>query len=239
MHNRWLGWSSTTASNRIRDGPTILRILKPNQPTPIALLVEKMVTGTKDIKHVRWIINKQLKPKGHNIKVEGRGKESVVTLIDKSTKAPAPLVVPNPVGIKPDATLHDLARNLHLPVKFLENIETLLEEKKQVIFQGPPGTGKTYVALALARHLAGGDGRCVVLVQFHPSYSYEDFVRGYRPVLMEGRPSFRLKDGPFMQAAKAAKEDPDRKHFLVIDEINRGNIGQGVRRTVLPAGVPR
>lgn len=103
--------------------------------TPIALLVEKMVTGTKDIKRVRWIINKQLKRKGHNIKVEGRGKESVVTLIDKSAKTPAPLVVSNPVGMKPDATLHDLARNLHLPVEFLENIETLLEEKKQVIFQ--------------------------------------------------------------------------------------------------------
>ena len=73
-----------------------------------------------------------------------------------------------------------LAEQLFFPAQFLETIDTLLTDKKQVIFQGPPGTGKTYVAQALAEHLAGSSGR-VTLVQFHPSYSYEDFVQGYRP----------------------------------------------------------
>ena len=79
----------------------------------------------------------------------------------------------------------DLAEQLYLSAQFLETIGTLLTDKKQVIFQGPPGTGKTYVAQALAEHLAGSP-ECVTLVQFHPSYSYEDFVQGYRPTLRDG-----------------------------------------------------
>ena len=106
------------------------------------------------------------------------------------------------------------------------NIETLLEEKKQVIFQGPPGTGKTFVADKLARHLAGREDHCRI-VQFHPSYSYEDFVRGYRPTLHDGRqPGFEIRDGPFLRIARRAKNDPDGKYFLVIDEINRGNLAK-------------
>ena len=95
-----------------------------------------------------------------------------------------------------------------------------------MIFQGPPGTGKTYVAQRLTRHLAGSDERCH-LVQFHPSYSYEDFVRGYRPTLRDnGEPGFTLKDGPLMQIARQAKDDPADQYFLIIDEINRGNLAK-------------
>ena len=81
-----------------------------------------------------------------------------------------------PQAIDNELSLFSLANELHFPVDFLENIETLLCEKKQVVFQGPPGTGKTYVAQKLANLLAGGQER-VTLVQFHPSYAYEDFVR--------------------------------------------------------------
>ncbi len=118
-----------------------------------------------------------------------------------------------------------LAAELYLTADFLQNIELLLEDKKQVIFQGPPGTGKTYVARKLAKHLAGADDR-VDLVQLHPSYAYEDFVRGFRPTLTDGQPGFELKDGPLLWAAERARGEPDEKHFLVIDEINRGNIGK-------------
>ncbi len=124
------------------------------------------------------------------------------------------------------ASLEELAQELSLPVDFLQNVAALIREKKQVIFQGPPGTGKTYVAQMLARYLAGGGERCQI-VQFHPSYSYEDFVQGYRPTRLEGRqPGFRLKDGPFMRSANQARRDPDGKYFLVIDEINRGNLAK-------------
>ena len=121
--------------------------------------------------------------------------------------------------------LEGLAADLHLPEDFLRGIETLLEEKRQVIFQGPPGTGKTYVARALARHLAGSEAR-VTLVQFHPSYAYEDFVQGFRPALVGGQAGFELRYGPLLAAAKRAAEDEGAKHFLVIDEINRGNLAK-------------
>ena len=94
-----------------------------------------------------------------------------------------------------------------------------------MIFQGPPGTGKTYVAQALAECLAGSKER-VTLVQFHPSYAYEDFVQGYRPTLQEGKAGFELREGPLLRVARAASAEPEAKHFLVIDEINRGNLAK-------------
>ena len=119
-----------------------------------------------------------------------------------------------------------LSASLYLDAAFLQEVNTLLQEKRQVILQGPPGTGKTYVARALAHHLAGSDDR-VTLVQFHPSYAYEDFVQGYRPALLEnGQPGFRLTDGPLLRAAKRAQAEPDAPHFLLIDEINRGNLAK-------------
>ena len=115
-----------------------------------------------------------------------------------------------------------LATELLFDPKELRNIETLLEDKRQIIFQGPPGTGKTYTARKLAECLAGTPER-ISLVQFHPSYSYEDFVQGFRPTLTKGQPGFELRDGPLLRAAKQARNE---KHFLIIDEINRGNLAK-------------
>ena len=124
-----------------------------------------------------------------------------------------------------DEWLEVLAEELSLPVEFLEEIELLLEDKRQVIFQGPPGTGKTFVAQQLAHCLAGAEER-VTLIQFHPSYAYEDFVQGFRPALRNGQQTFELRDGPLLIAAAAARAEPDAKHFLVIDELNRGNLAK-------------
>ena len=104
----------------------------------------------------------------------------------------------------------DLAEQLFFPAQFLETIDTLLTDKKQVIFQGPPGTGKTFVAQALTEYLAGSEDR-VTLVQFHPSYSYEDFVQGYRPTLRDGQPGFELRDGPLLRAAEQARQELERQ----------------------------
>ena len=133
---------------------------------------------------------------------------------------PPPLPPPPPCG------LQVLADKTYLPVPFLENIKLLLKEKKQVIFQGPPGTGKTYVARELANHLAKSKDR-VTLVQFHPSYAYEDFVQGFRPKTAEnGQAGFALKDGPLLRAADRARQNSDADHYLIIDEINRGNVAK-------------
>ena len=119
-----------------------------------------------------------------------------------------------------------LLRKFSCPSSSSEDIDTLLKDKKQVIFQGPPGTGKTYVAQKMAKCLAGSENR-VTLVQFHPSYAYEDFVQGFRPASTgNGQVGFELRDGPLLRAAERARNEPNADHFLVIDEINRGNIAK-------------
>ena len=125
----------------------------------------------------------------------------------------------------PRCSLEELAEHVMIEVEFLKEIETLLYDKRQVIFQGPPGTGKTFVAQKLANCLAQYEDR-VTLVQFHPSYSYEDFVRGFRPALVGVQAGFQLQDGPLLRAARKAKAEPHAKHFLIIDEINRGNLAK-------------
>ena len=128
-------------------------------------------------------------------------------------------------GTNADSDLTSLADELLLDLDFLEEIRILLEYKPQIIFQGPPGTGKTYVAQKLAECLAGSLYR-VTIVQFHPSYAYEDFVQGFRPTLDQGQARFELSEGPLLKAAKRAEKEPDAKHFLIIDEINRGNLAK-------------
>ena len=125
------------------------------------------------------------------------------------------------------ASAEGIADELLLDPAFFRDIGLLLEDerKRQAIFQGPPGTGKTYVARKLAERLAGSPQR-VRLVQFHPSYAYEDFVQGFRPTLKDGQAGFALRDGPLVEMARRAREAPNEKHFLIIDEINRGNLAK-------------
>ena len=99
-----------------------------------------------------------------------------------------------------------------------------LRTKKNLILQGPPGTGKTWLARKLAYALIGHrDESKVRSVQFHPNLSYEDFVRGWRP---SGDGKLTLVDGPFIAIRDDAEKDPNTRHVLVIEEINRGNPAQ-------------
>ena len=140
-------------------------------------------------------------------------------LLDRMSGLPP--VPPN--GGIPD--LQTLADELLIDSDFLHRVRDLLKDKRQVIFQGPPGTGKTYAARKLAMCLAGSEQR-VRLVQFHPSYAYEDFVQGFRPILDDGQPGFKRRKGPLLTMAKRARKDREAKHFLIIDEINRGNLAK-------------
>jgi len=121
--------------------------------------------------------------------------------------------------VLPDAT-EALAESLHVDREWLQECVELLNDRPQLIFYGPPGTGKTYIAQALGEHLAGENVR---LVQFHPSYSYEDFFEGFRPTPGGG---FELRPGPMRRIVDQAIDNPRQPHVLIIDEINRGNLAK-------------
>jgi 5-methylcytosine-specific restriction enzyme B len=125
--------------------------------------------------------------------------------------------------VSPPPTLHELADRLLLDAAYLQRIQWLLEDKGQLIFHGPPGTGKTYVAREIARFFS--DDQAIEMVQFHPSYAYEDFIEGFRPA-RDGRGGFTLREGPLKRLARKAVERPEVQHFLIIDEINRGNLAK-------------
>lgn len=107
----------------------------------------------------------------------------------------------------------------------LRGLVARLSSKKNLILQGPPGTGKTWLAKRLSKALIGRKSPLpsqLRSVQFHPSLSYEDFVRGYRP----SSAGLTLTDGIFLQVVEAARAQPDMPHVLIIEEINRGNPSQ-------------
>ncbi|MET7712962.1 DUF4357 domain-containing protein [Streptomyces sp. NPDC005407] len=120
-----------------------------------------------------------------------------------------------------DLLVHDRA--------WLAEMRELLTDERQLVFYGPPGTGKTYLAMKLAEYFGGGPEQ-VKIVQFHPSYAYEDFFEGFRPVEdAETREvAFRLTAGPLRELADLALREGNRHipHFLIIDEINRANLAK-------------
>jgi MoxR-like ATPase len=119
--------------------------------------------------------------------------------------------------------LSQLAEELLLDRGQLERAVRLLRHKRQIIFHGPPGTGKTFVARKLAEHFAGSHG-AVQVVQFHPSFAYEDFFEGFRP---DKTNTFGLRPGPLKRIAERARVDPHHApHVLIIDELNRGNVAK-------------
>ncbi len=150
----------------------------------------------------------------------------------------------------PDSDLpDDSQRQLKSLTGVMGKIEGILNRKKQVILYGPPGTGKTYWAEKACLELASrkafkkafadtneseksyllGDGKAKGLARFccfHPSYGYEDFVEGIKPSVINGQAVFSLKDGIFKELCDDAKQNPGQNYYLIIDEINRGDISR-------------
>ena len=119
----------------------------------------------------------------------------------------------------------ELAQELLMPREWLRETVQQLEFTRQMILYGPPGTGKTFLARRLAQHLAGADR--TRLVQFHPSYTYEDFFEGFRPVRGEGGTvAFEVVPGPLKVLAEQARRDPGNPYVLIIDEINRAHLAK-------------
>jgi 5-methylcytosine-specific restriction protein B len=126
-------------------------------------------------------------------------------------------------------------------------IQSAIERKSQVILYGPPGTGKTYWAEKTACYLSsvynmgkefedlseeeksrilGSDKSpgTVRICSFHPVYGYEDFIEGYKPEVINGQMTFTLVDGVFKTLCEDAQKNPEQQFYLIIDEINRGDI---------------
>lgn len=134
---------------------------------------------------------------------------------------------PKPVTITKTQERYEIERLVSetgLPKEKVESWLRIINRKKQVVLQGPPGTGKTWVAKRLARHLVSETDGFADIVQFHPAYSYEDFIQGLRPVAgAAGQIKFTLEPGHFLKFCKRASET-DAPCVLIVDEINRANI---------------
>lgn len=120
-------------------------------------------------------------------------------------------------------TKSDFLDDVFMSEEEYEKLKTILNYKKNVILQGAPGVGKTYTAERLAYSLMGEKNlERVMMVQFHQSYSYEDFIMGFRP----SDNGFELRKGAFYNFCKKAESDAVNDYFFIIDEINRGNLSK-------------
>lgn len=120
-------------------------------------------------------------------------------------------------------TKNDFLNEVFISEEKYDTIVNLLNRKKNIIFQGSPGVGKTFMAKKLAYSIIGeADDSKIKMVQFHESYSYEDFIIGYKPT----DKNFELKNGVFYDFCMSAASDMDNDYFFIIDEINRGNISK-------------
>jgi 5-methylcytosine-specific restriction protein B len=114
-------------------------------------------------------------------------------------------------------------KDLFIEEEKFDEILQLLGEKKNLVLQGAPGVGKTFACKRIAYTLLGEKAPARVgMVQFHQSYSYEDFIQGYRP----SGTGFRLKNGIFYDFCQSARDDASNDYVFIIDELNRGNLSK-------------
>lgn len=123
----------------------------------------------------------------------------------------------------PPYSPEDFLSEVYMDEATYDDLVGVLRTKKNIILQGAPGVGKTFAAKRLAYSMAGvKDPERVTMVQFHQSYSYEDFIEGFRP----SAAGFELVKGSFYTFCKRAQNDSDEDYFFIIDEINRGNLSK-------------
>ena len=154
------------------------------------------------------------------------GPEDVEDEEGADEEAPPVAAPPVPVTARLVCDTTALAQQLHhRDAVWLDELLDSLNERRQVILEGPPGTGKTYLVQELMKACSVPDTQ-IALVQFHPTYSYEDFVEGFRPFAEGGVTGLAVTPGPLRRIADEARNSPGKPFVLVVDEINRANIAK-------------
>ncbi|MEU4689121.1 AAA family ATPase [Actinoplanes sp. NPDC023714] len=146
--------------------------------------------------------------------------DAILTAIMRAAKPAAVAVekLPLTVGIE------GVAEGCFLGVEQVDQwVQALTTGMRQGVFHGPPGTGKTHVARLLARHLATSPDH-IELTQFHPAYSYEDFIEGLRPETSGGGLRYEVRPGVFARLCDRAAKAPDETFVMIIDEMNRADL---------------
>ena len=173
------------------------------------------IQQTTDLSGMEYFRN----PQGSLFKLTKEEFDVIIDLIREQNPGRPDSKVPNTPYSK-----EDFLSEVYLAEEQYDSLVHLLRHKKNVILQGAPGTGKTFSAKRLAYSMMGEkDDDRIEMVQFHQSYSYEDFVMGYRPNEEGG---FELRQGIFYRFCIKAANEPDKNFFLIIDEINRGNLSK-------------
>ena len=199
----------------------VCKIVKPHDGEKIEVIkLENLInpieysrlTGIEELKNMEYFKT----PRGSLFKLTKSEFDEIMDLIREETPSPASKV-------KSSYTKDDFLEEAFVDEDQYELMSSLLEHKKNLILQGAPGVGKTFIAKRLAYSLMNEkDDDRVEMIQFHQSYSYEDFIMGYRP---EDQ-GFKLKYGVFYRFCRKAQNDPNREYYFIIDEINRGNLSK-------------
>lgn len=151
---------------------------------------------------------------------------------DTPLSTPLPIInrTPSMVGVEPirrrKMALEEVAAATGFDIPTLQRWLKAIERKGQAVVYGPPGTGKTFVARHLADYLVQDKG-FVTILQFHPAYTYEDFIEGIRPQeTQDGRLELKMVPGRFYSFCELARRSPEATCVLILDEINRANLSR-------------
>ncbi len=170
-----------------------------------------------ELSYAAWILSEKVNKEKRSVAAKGYQRSNVGEAEEMEE-----------VEIYPDHTAEvytaeDFLDEVYMSGADYQILINLLKNKKNIILQGAPGTGKTFAAKRLAYSMMGvEDDSRVMMVQFHQSYSYEDFIMGFRP----STAGFELKKGPFYSFCKKAEMDSENDYFFIVDEINRGNLSK-------------
>lgn len=174
----------------------------------------EQLKGLSALKDAEPLVNNQ----GSLFKLSSEEYEIIRGLIDDAN----PPIQTQPAS--PEYPRKQAYSELFISPEIIDKAISLLSCKKNIVLQGPPGVGKTFFAKRLAYSALGRkDNSKIQMIQFHQSYSYEDFMQGYRPT-PAGR--FELKNGIFYMFCRQAQIDDNNNYFFIIDEINRGNLSK-------------